>query len=234
MFRKNYPTLVLLAVFLVIFVSLGAQNPDKIRYIDVTGSAEMDLAPDEITLEIVLSNYKKVDVQNDLDRIEKKFFSALEKNNITSDQWSLGNNGQYYWYYWWSYSRRNSSRKVYTVTLDANTDFLKLMKDLDFAGVTSLRISNTTSDKLQEKRQEVKIMAIKAAKTKAEYLLESIDESLGRVLYIEEVQQNGYSYYRQNQVSNVVMSSSNSGGEIDHVAKIKVRYEIKARFAIAD
>jgi uncharacterized protein YggE len=88
---------------------------------------------------------------------------------------------------------------------------------------------------LQSLRKEVKIAAMKAAKEKAAYLLESIDEKVGRIISVQEVSDN-YSSYRwrgnQNLVSNVSVQSNRSSDEFDQVTSITLRYQIKAKFEI--
>jgi uncharacterized protein YggE len=203
------------------------------RYITVTGSAEVNVQPDEIELEIVLQEYGDQYNKTDLTKIEKEFFNVLEKNNISMDKVTFNNAG-YYWYYWWTYRNNFYKEKRYNVKLDKTTDFLSLMKDLDRKGVSSLRIAKTTNEQLQTLRKEVKIQSVQAARDKARYLLESIDEKIGRVMAIEEIPDNSNYYWRDNQLSNVAMSTNKTGDELENIATIKLRYEIKAKFEIAE
>jgi len=226
--------ILLLTILLVSNLTI-AQNSeiDERRYIAVTGSAEVTVAPDEIELEIILREHTK---STDLSSIESKFIDILKKHNIDIDekQLMLGNS-TYYWYYWWRHYRKNTyTQKTYKIKLDSSTDFLSLVKDLDFEGVQSLRISNSTNKNLQQLRREVKISALKAAKEKAMYLLESIDEKAGKVISIEEMPetQNHYRYRNQNIMSNASVSISPGNEDIENVKTIKLRYEVKAKFEI--
>jgi len=203
------------------------------RYIAVTGSAEVIVQPDEIELEIELMEYTKLKVRYSLPRIEEKFKEILVKHKISTDKLEFANS-QFYWYHWWKYRNRSYNEKTYKIKLSCETDFLALVKDLDFPGVNSLRISDSSNSQLQEMRRDIKISAIKAAKEKAAYLLASIDEKVGKVISIDEMPDNYNNYWRRNQnlLSNVAMSASPSDSEIDNVASIKLRYEIKAKFSI--
>jgi len=205
------------------------------RLITVTGSADVTVQPDEIELEIVLKEYNDLFSAN-LNSIEKKFYQTLEKHKITKDKIALSNS-DYYWYSWWHYRKHSYKQKVFRVTLDIQTDFLALVKDLDTKGIYSLKISKTTNSKLQELRKDIKIQAVKAAKEKAHYLLESIDEKIGRVVSIQEMpdNQNHYYYRQQNLVTNVSIGNSGANeNTIDQVQAIKLRYEVKTVFEIAD
>ncbi|HEY3386744.1 MAG TPA: SIMPL domain-containing protein, partial [Saprospiraceae bacterium] len=131
---------------------------------------------------------------------------------------------------------RNDSykEKRYSLKLDKSTDFLALVKDLNIKGVSKIDIGSTTNAQLQELRKEVKIMAVQAAKDKATYLLESIGEKPGRVLAVEEVSDYGYNNYSMSKQSNMVAQTTPSGEEIENLATIKLRFEIKAKFEIAE
>jgi len=206
---------------------------DDRRYITVTGSAEVSVQPDEIELDITLTEYGDDPFKNEMNGIENQFFAILKKHNIPREK-VIFDDTNYYWYYWWRY--RNDSYKVkkYSLKLDKSTDFLALVKDLNIKGVAKVEIGSTSNAQLQELRKEVKIMAVQAAKDKATYLLESIGEKPGRVLSIEEVDSYGYGNYSLSQQSNAIAHTSSSGEEIENLAMIKLRFEIKAKFEIAE
>lgn len=209
-------------------------SSEKQRYIDVTGSAEITVQPDEIELEIVLKEYGGKLSKIALESIEKKFFRILEENNVCLENVAFGN-ASLYWYHWWYNRRTHYQDKTFKVSLDKNTDFLTLVKALDFQGVHKLNIASTSNKKLQEFHKDLKISAVKAAKEKADYLLQAIDEKIGSVISIIEVPQqvNNFRYRNQIQVmSNVSIKSGSNKNEIANVANIKLRYEVKARFEI--
>jgi uncharacterized protein len=227
--------LLILLCMLAFDTITNGQSESEQKYISVTGSAEIVLQPDEIELEIVLKEYGDRDIEPkvELDKIEEKFFTILSRNKISRDKILLNNMG-YDWYYWWHYRDEYHKRKHYTVKISTDTDLMRLMKELDFEGVESLRIGNRTNHKMQELRKEVKIQAIKAAKDKAEYLLESIGNELGDVISVEELAGYGSEYFYRdyNVMSNVSINNNSSGDEIENIASITLRYEIKAKFEI--
>lgn len=230
----NQKTLTLV-ILLISNVLLGQSNSTKeSRFISVTGSAEVVVSPDEIELEITLKEYiSQEDAKIELSKIESKFIDILDKNKVDKRNIVFGNS-DYYWYYWWSYRNDTYKQKKYKVKLDSSTDFLALVQDLDTEGVHSLRISNTTNKQLQKLRKDIKISALRAAKDKAIYLLESIDEQIGKVISIEEVPDNRNYYWHGNQnlLSNAVVSTNASNDDMENVATIKLRYEVKAKFEI--
>lgn len=204
------------------------------RYINVTGSAEVVVQPDQIDLEIVLKEYN-IDDDNkvSLETIEADFNRLLKKNNVPAKN-VLFNSDNYYWYYWWTYRNEYHKQKHYTLKLDNTTDFLALVKDLNIKGVESIRIANTSNKELYNLRKQVKIDAIKAAKEKAQYLLESIGEKVGRVISVDELQDNNgnHFFYGQELLSNYKRTSNSTGNEIDNIATLKLRCEIRVKFEI--
>ncbi len=206
---------------------------DQRRFISVTGSAEITVPPDEIELKITLKEYyARGNHKIDLPKIETKFLNVLDKHHIDKESIVFGSAESYYWYYWWNYRNDDLKQKSYLVKLGSSTNFLSFVQDLNMKGVTSLRISKTTNKQLQTLRKEIKISAVKAAKEKAKYLLESIGEKVGKVISIEEVPENRSYYWQQNMLSNSVIPTNAPNDRVDNVAAIKLRYEVKARFEI--
>jgi uncharacterized protein YggE len=84
---------------------------------------------------------------------------------------------------------------------------------------------------MDEFRKEVKINAMKAAKEKAGALAKAIDQSIGRALYIQELD-----YQLYNAQANMTMRAANY--DMDYKVpdldfeKLKLEYSILARFEL--
>ena len=122
------------------------------------------------------------------------------------------------------------------MNLNKETNFLKLVEDLNEKWVENIRIASKKNKDIQKYRKDVKIEAVKAAKEKATYLLESVGEHIGSVISIEEIpENNNYWYGNTNLLSNSIINhnaTNNNDDEVKNVASIKLRYEIKAKFEI--
>ncbi len=209
------------------------------RIITVTGSAEMIVPPDEVELEITMTEYGS---GSTISKIENALMKILLGNNVPKEKvFFNGSFTSFYWYYWWHHRNDSRQTKKIIVTLDAKTDFMKLVKDLDKDYISHIRITKTSNKSIQELRQQVKIEAIKAAKKKAKYLLEAIDEELGRVLTVDELEEVNHHqniFWNHTNTNNVVSNSVVSyskvrgGSYMENVPEIKLRYEIKAQFEI--
>lgn len=209
--------------------------PPEKKFISVTGSSEVIVVPDQIELEIILQEYNWVsNGKRDLSNIESDFFDILEKNNINQKMLAFSNSDYSWYYYWWSCRNDTYKQKAFKIKLSSSTDFLSLVNDLNIKGVKSIRISDSSHKDIQKLRKDVKIAAMRAAKEKALYLLESIDEKLGQVISVEEVPEiSNYHWGRNlNMVSNVSVSHNSQSDNIEHVSSIRLRYEIKVKFEI--
>lgn len=222
-------------IVILLNTTLQAQTFDNRKFIEVTGSAETTIQPDEIELEIVLLEYDKNGQKIKLQKIEADFYAILKKNNVNIETLTLSSSNNYWWY-WWHYRNEPYQTKTINIKLNKDTNFLQLVENLNEKWVQSIEISKTTNKETQKLRKEVKIEAIKAAKEKATYLLESIGEQIGGVLSIEEIPEVTNHWYNQsNMLSNSNISISNggnSGDGVGNVPMIKLRYEIKAKFEI--
>ncbi|MFZ1530162.1 MAG: SIMPL domain-containing protein [Ferruginibacter sp.] len=231
--------IILLAICIAMLNSVKSQNTaPAVKFIEVNGSAEMNLQPDEIELEINLQEYERSGKKIKLDDITNDFYKMLKKHQVNSDDLNYVSSTEFYWWYWWWHRSSYYQTRTITLKLNKNINILKLVEDLNEKWVQSIRISKSTHSKLQQYRKDVKAEAAKAAKEKAAYLLQSLGEQLGQVLSVEEVpevsNQPNYWYRPNNQLSNSNISiQSNSNDEsIGNIPSIKLRYEIKVKFAI--
>ena len=216
----------------VLYAIAQNQNNSTERTIHVTGSAETSILPDEFEIKISIQEYGKGIFKKSLNDVEEKIDDILEKHKINRDAITFSNKNKN-WYYWWRHRYKNKSQKTFTIHLDVSTDLLQLMKDLNTTGVYSVEIASSTNTKLQELRKETKIKAIQAAKEKANFLLTSIDEKVGRAISIREVPNTVNHNWRGNHLaSNVKVKSTKDENSIDHIPAIVLRYEINAVFEI--
>lgn len=231
---------------LIIFILFGISNSYSQQtiqpFIEVTGSAEMTVMPNQIELEIIIcSNYKGS--KHSMEETEKKFFDVLEMHKIPKSVVSfISADNPYYWYYWWWEYRHYYDTKTYKLKLDCTKYDFSFIKDFESEYIRSIRITQSTHSKITEYRRQVKVEAIIAAKEKASVLLEAIGQKTGKVIEVIEIQEpvnNNYWYNRydnQNLTSNCIvsqpMSGSNTGSIESQVPTIKLRFEIKTKFEI--
>ncbi len=156
------------------------------KLITVTGSAEMNVEPDQVELTITVYSERA-----NFEKHENELMDICKKHGIPDSELAfknqLGFNDWYHWYWWWYYRNSSAVYQTYKLKINSKLDFLNFVKDLNKTWVQNITISATTNKDIQVYRKEVKKEAIRMAKEKATYLLEAIDEKLGGVVSIEEV-----------------------------------------------
>lgn len=228
-------------VFLLAFVlfawSIGVDAQEKDgRYIEVTGSSEIEVVPDEIHFLITIKEYwaeeferksKEEDYRTkvSLEGIEKDLRKLLHEVGIADEAIRTQEIGDFW--------RQRGKEFLIAKQLDIRlTDFDKvneLIKRIDTKGVESMRIGELKHKDLPLYRKQGKIEALKAAREKASYLVEAMGQKLGEVVRIVEPAQSYASPFSNFQAqSNVSMGTAPT----EQYRIIKLRYEMTARFAI--
>jgi len=233
---KKCKHLIIFYLMSIISFNLSAQENKTIK---VTGSAEMLIQPDEFIFEIGIEEYWEEEFEKgtefkdyknkvDISRIEGPLLKNLmnlgiDKQNIKSTE--VGN-------FWRYKSKEFLIRKKLEISL---TDFdmvNKIISNLNSRGIEYMRIGELKHKDLAKFRKEVKTKAIIAAKEKAEYLLEALDEELGDIISIVEVDSSFNAWRPQNRTANVMMESTSNSPTAEVEKKIKLRFEINATFGI--
>lgn len=227
-----------LAVF-VIFAAVGvfAQTPTERRVIEVTGSAEMLVTPNEFTFKITLleriEDKKKITIEtqeanlkNELGKIGVDVTKDLTVFDLTSVYVSQKK------------TKDTLGSKDYRLKLKDLEQIGRLQEIADRLNISRLDLVEATHSELPRFRRETKIEATKAAKIKAEYMLGAIGERIGKAVFIKEIEEGQPRY-----VSNGVISNSNNSSNVFIAdgqstsnnltfSQIKIRYEVLARFEI--
>ncbi len=236
--KTNLKTLFFLLALSYVTSSFGQtkENNDEKPYIEVTGSAELEIIPDEIYINIIIQekyvNKEKVTIESQ----EEKLKTQLKDIGIDIRNFYLSDvNADYVKVKW--RTKDVLTKKDYTLKVSNATKVGQVFQQLEKLEITDAYISKVNHSKLDSLRKEVKIMAIKAAKNKAEYLLTAIGEQLGKPIIIEE-RESGYNNggaannFRANHISNVKITGSVEKEEEFQFKKIKLEASIYIKFAI--
>lgn len=233
--------LIFLIVFLLCLCIVNAQNIKP--SIQVTGSAELEIEPDEILFEISIKEYwveefKKGKDYDDyktkvpMKEIEPNILKALGNIGINKNQITVNDIGNY----WRHMGKEFLLAKKIVISVKEFSMINKIIESIDPKGIESMRIAELKNKNISEFRKKVKTEALKAAQDKASYLLSSLNKQIGDIISIKELT-NGDSalpYFfggSSSMSSNSIMSSIDDSG-IDNLRKIKLRYEIVAEFEI--
>lgn len=190
-------------------------------YIEVTGTAERCVVPDEIYIGITI--YDKY-VHNTREKVtieeqELKLKEAIKTQGISLANLYLSDAASDYVKVNWKKSevltKKNFTLKVTDAVLVG-----KVFQELDRLEIKDARISKVSHSKMDSLRREVRIAAIKAAKEKADYMLAAIGEQTGKPLIVKE---NEPAYY--NSESNVYIRNSNSFSGSSNYTDLKTKVE---------
>lgn len=217
-----------LLIGLLIFGSLINAQEIKKNSIEVTGVAEMEVEPDEIIFNVGI----KGDNKNQLADNEKLLFETLKSNAVKNEDIKFKSMYQNI------YSKTKIFTKSFQFKVSKKTDMSNLFEGLNQKWVNNINIAEIKNTKIADFRKTVKINALRAAKEKADYLLESIGKKVGTPLEITEIEDYTSDMivpmaYRS-KVANVQLEAADSNVDysFDNIENIKLKYSIKTKYEI--
>lgn len=214
------------------------------RTISVIGSAEMEIIPDEIYVQVDLREYKKKgEEKKDIEKIKTEFLANCKSIGIADSNIAVASFDGYNLASIWRRKKRDPdlfASITYQLKFSSTKLIDELVNKLDDEATNNFFINRTSHSKIIEFRKQLKIMAVKAAKDKAIYLTESVNEQLGQAITITEPEETSSSdirsnMYSNNANSNALFKSSESYSITDNgvdFRKIKIRFEVKILFAL--
>ena len=166
------------------FSSLAQVQSEPKPFIEITGTSEIKVDPDRI--------YIRVSLQENLDRSKKtltekeqELIKALASINILKERITVtdahstyGKTGVM--------GKEVVSEKNIEIEAHTSTEVKKAFEELDRLNIKSAYIVRVDHSKMEDYKKQARIQAIKAAKTKADYLLLAIGEELGKALIIKD------------------------------------------------
>jgi uncharacterized protein YggE len=220
-------------------VNAFAQNNNPFpKTITVTGSAELELVPDEIYVNVDLREYqKKGEDKKELETIKNYFLQACKNIGLTDSAISIVAYTGYNNYYYWRKKKKVPDMMAsitYQVKFSNSKQMDALVEKLDDEATQNFVIARTSHSKITEYRKQLKIKAIQAAKEKAQYLAEAINEKAADAITITEPQEFMQSDIRSNMAYSNAFAKDSAGDKAMEVdfKKIKLRYEVNAVFAL--
>lgn len=222
-------------MFWITIFSLNAQTNE--RYIEVTGTSEVEIVPDKIHYIIEIQEYFEEEFDGKskpeeyrtkvpLSWIERRLMWVLETNDIPRESVRIQEIGDY----WRKQGQDFLISKQLDITLQDFKQIDAIVKHVDTRGIRTMRIGELESKDMLTYHKQGKIEALKAAQRKATYLVEALGKKLGPVIRIVEDGNNGLSslFSAQSNVSTSEVSSFES------FRTIKKNYSMLVRFEIVD
>ena len=223
----------LLAVLMLTTFLLYAQQENG-RYIEVTGTSEIEIVPDKIHYIIEIREYFEEEFDGkskpeeyrtkvSLERIEQDLRTVLHAAGVSPNTVRTQQIGDY----WRKQGQDFLVAKTFDITLEDFNQIDGILKRVDSKGIHTMRIGELENNDMQSYHQKGKIAALKAAQRKAVYLLEALGKKLGPVIRIVEETGNSLTFVQ----SNVLSSNAAS---FESFRTIKKNYSMLVRFEIVD
>jgi uncharacterized protein len=225
--------------FFTVSHSQTVANPYP-KTITVTGSAEMDIVPDEIYVMVDLKEYeKKGQGKVTIDKIRQDFLTAVRSLALPDSAVSVAAYDGYNANPWLRKKKKKDelyASITYQVKLKSTAQIDQLVDKLDDNATSNFYIARTSHSKLADYRKNLKIQAVRAAKEKAGYLADAINEQVGTAVTINEPNEYFQPYYgnvanRMVKAEVAQMDQSADQPQADF-KKMKLKYDVTVVFAL--
>jgi uncharacterized protein YggE len=200
----------------------------------------MEIVPDEIYVQVHLKEYeKKGNGKLTIDKIRQSFLTAVRSMGLPDSSVSVSgydaNNNP-----WWR--KKNKKEELYStityqVKLRNTAQVDQLVDKLDDNATQNFYISRTTHSRLDEFRRNLKIQAVRAAREKAQYLSDAVNEKVGVAVTINEPGEYFQPYYNDmasNRIMKAEMAQATAATEQPQAdfKKMKMRYDVTVVFEL--
>ena len=232
--QKNMKKInLLLALSLLTTLAFGQEKFSDKKKIEVYGSAEMEVVPDELYFNITLKEYKEAGKKIELNKLESQLAQAVQKARIAKENFQVENISGYNW----DWKKKRSDEFLASKRFRLKVKDLKMMNDLlaslDDKGINHVNVTQYDHSQMEKFENELKLQALQNAKKKAQALLEGIDEELGGVLEIQEIRGGAPEIYYPSARSSLALAKAESDYQSDVEFKsIQLASEIRAVFEI--
>lgn len=233
---KTRLLLTLLAVLPLCVWSQYVEPGKEIPAIEVVGTGEMEIVPDEIFISFTLKERfegkNKIDIENQEKELKKRLLKLevdlkdLQLADAASDFITIKRK-----------KKDVIASKDYILKVKTTSQIANVFELLDEIDAFDANIQRVDHSEIEKYKSEVKMIAVKAAKEKATNLLAAIGETIGKPLLIQEREQyEDQPFLRKTmEIANMSMDAGRKEeAPLPEIGfqKIKLKYSVFARFAI--
>jgi len=225
--------LLILAAICMSTYNVFAQNPDLRRRIEVTGIAEKEVTPDIINVSISLQEYMDGKKKTTIDKLESQLEGAVKDAGIPKEDFTISNVSA--WNNTWQKKKNPDflASKQYSIRFHDLNKFNQVLSKIDPKGIRSTNIDSYDYSKIADLKRDMKVKALLDAKEKASYLLNAINEKVGRPISITDVDNSSFPNPRPMMFKTMAANADAAPAESDiDVKTIKLNFQVQAVFEI--
>lgn len=227
-----------IAILLFLLTSAVSLAQDVFKgehYIEVTGSAEMEVEPNEIFLFIKLKEFEENRSKVALEKLDKQFLDAVKAANIDRKNLTLADAGSSLD----KIRRRDKDafrEKSYEIKLTSAAELEKFLEKIEPVKVYQLDLTRLHHTDMEKFKIDLKVKALQAAQSKASTLLKSIGAEIGKPIMVRDWDQDPVQPLPQVRANVMYKTESMAadGMEEQQTAfrKLRLRAQITAQFGI--
>lgn len=213
---------------LTVIMLPSAIHAQSVPFIEVTGSATLNIVPNRITVRIKMEEYYRRDSKEDsvlvgLAHIDKLVRKTLAECGVADSMITVFDYG--------NFIDKRSSRKflmasVLNVTLTDFKSLERISSKLPKYGISSFEIAGIDNTEMSEYNRKGLKSALDAARSKAGFIAEN--EGV-KIVGILEIIESGPNYYSTPVFSNVAYEN---GRGMDDMRKIVRLYSVRVKYGI--
>lgn len=238
---KKSITIIILLITSLTYAQTGEKNFIDQNYIEVTGTADMEIIPDQIFMKIIIHE-KEIKGKMTIDELEKSMIDKfIEMELNVKEDLAIIDLSSNFKYYFLKEDKIYISKEYELKVEDARTAGL-VIQELDKLYISNITISKVDHSKIDGYKNQIKMNAVRAAKEKADALVSEIDQTIGKAIYIKELDNIRIINSLSGKVSGVQVSNISIRGarsnetliyepEIEF-EKIELQYSIIVRFEL--
>lgn len=218
----------------VMLAQNGEKNFIDQPYIEVTGKVETEITPNEIYIKIQINeNDKKGRLS--VEAQENQLISTLKSLGINIEKnFSILDFDGYYQRKFLASNEVSKIKNYQLIVNDGNT-LGKVYQALDRIDISNVSIIKTSHSDIESIRRDTKLKALKTAKEKANQYAKAIDQTIGKALFIKEVEFSRNNNYGSNlNISNEVIVTGYGSSKIQNlnIKSIIIRESVSAKFSL--
>jgi hypothetical protein len=230
-------TIFMLSFIMIGFVAAAQSETFKgEHFIEVTGTAQTEIEPNEITVQVRLREFEENREKIALEKLDQDFLNALKNAGIDKKRLELADAGSKLD----KLGRKDKDafrQKTYQLKLTSATELEKFLEKLETVKVDLFSIIRLHHTDIEKIKLDLKVAALQAARSKADVMLKSIGASVGKPLMIREWDQDPI--IQPMQTANVYMvqrsqAEGDMAGQDDGASfrKIRLKTQVTAQFEI--